>query len=1382
MAHIGNIPVPEVSPSGEFPFVTDYPHELRREYTIVAHLMANTLANLKIEQRFLLGTGVRVFTFRQAEMHIDDLDTLLAFWQARQGSYQPFTYNAPSDDGQSTEAVTVRFAGDISYRAVTDALFAVECLLIETPSTGPTYTLNSTDTRFPSETLTDALLEQEQELIPLVHVQVLEAGYPDNIYLSNRLCTVGAQDYLPRLLSWGPISQAIGGESDQATFVFGNADRVMRDLAADTNLDGAVIEFSLFHVGTGIKLDIWRGYVVDFGGDAEDEFELIAQDGIPLEIMHPMRSVSRTCWKPFNDGVNCIPPESSGVPCDHTLEGEFGCRFHNNARQFGGHITKPQSVRVKDNSTGTWGIGRLLLNATSLVNDSVDGAPLPEIYTDVPIPVQCLVAAARDEGDFYDVLGIVGEGPLSISQDIYQHRVNGQPPHGTQDQVLAGLIYGFRSSSGPDPEALQASGVFPADSDHWFQLTESGGDPDEATAIFAAGTAFAEIRIVDEKGLQLRRAQENEMQVVVDLGLGGYYWDGGRQTAEAGITNPIWVAVNTYLRALRLKNASAETQEALFDVDAAVAAAAVCADVVDKLVGVGSSGSWGTETQFKYVGILRDRKPLRDWLADILQTCLGYYTWVWGKLYLGMRIHSGVEADKAFTTGNVIHDSLRIRRKVARFNHLTVEFDEPNPDENVDRALDFARTTIVVEDQDHIETYGLKPQSVALNGVVSRSQALRVGATLLREELGGVSETEWRAARVGVFRSTVLSIGIIAGDVCSLTHPDMPDGMLASAATPDYGEFRVKRWRLHPDFSLEIEWETTTDSMYDLVVGPKPTDIPPDPLPVERIEEILPLQPWFPDQEAPAATDPLWDESDVNFRVQQVGTNAADGTVVRLSIFGDHPTTRTIPDTEPPRIGSISTSSTGGQLAAGAYIVVCLSAVNGSGEETRVSKPMGVQCGVSTSTNKIVLSNITWPEGTVGYRLYASADPRIMCRQDEATSTQPTSLDVTSVANIRRQGVPQEHLLGLKARAKHCYHAGVVGLAITDVVTGAGIVVADAGWEADEWQGRYVIMLADESDGSAPPLVFQILSNTEDTLVCDPDPGGAGVQEGDPFTITTKATTFSATQIGDEKFQNSQYPAGMNTDEEIGRVVRIIRGTGAGQERLVVGNDQTVLDVAPAWDTEPDATSIFIVIAAAWEYESSIVKLSTLMQAESVEISLPVENLLRETLICEVATVNKWGKEPNPSVNPWRLIYLFGVLGAGVRDWTAVIQDLDPTGAQAPLEAGDDLFTHRPVDTPEGYELELLEWVATLKVAPATGGTVELDILFSEDDGETWASIFPSGERPTFQAGEKLVAGSVFAQTIFPRHGIFSCDIVTVDGTAADLNFVLSGRKVPMAA
>jgi hypothetical protein len=69
-------------------------------------------------------------------------------------------------------------------------------------------------------------------------------------------------------LEFDGISQSIGNESDEAQFTFGNADRVMRDLANDVDLFRAEIAFSLFHVGTGIKVDLWKGNIVNWSCDS----------------------------------------------------------------------------------------------------------------------------------------------------------------------------------------------------------------------------------------------------------------------------------------------------------------------------------------------------------------------------------------------------------------------------------------------------------------------------------------------------------------------------------------------------------------------------------------------------------------------------------------------------------------------------------------------------------------------------------------------------------------------------------------------------------------------------------------------------------------------------------------------------------------------------------------------------------------------------------------------------------------------------------------------------------------------------------------------------------------------------------------------------------
>ena len=152
--------------------------------------------------------------------------------------------------------------------------------------TAPSYSLIATVTRFVAGSLGTALTAQAQSLVPLVHIVPRKTGYPDNIFLSNQRMTIGGQLYQERLLRWDGIQQVavgvpgVSAESDDVTLVFGNADRVMRQLAADVQLDYARVEFSLFHPLTRIKLDLWAGQVVPGGwqANAGPEFTLKCSD------------------------------------------------------------------------------------------------------------------------------------------------------------------------------------------------------------------------------------------------------------------------------------------------------------------------------------------------------------------------------------------------------------------------------------------------------------------------------------------------------------------------------------------------------------------------------------------------------------------------------------------------------------------------------------------------------------------------------------------------------------------------------------------------------------------------------------------------------------------------------------------------------------------------------------------------------------------------------------------------------------------------------------------------------------------------------------------------------------------------------------------------
>jgi hypothetical protein len=54
----------------------------------------------------------------------------------------------------------------------------------------------------------------------------------------------------------------------------------MRDLANDVDLFRATIEFSLYHVGQQIKLDLWKGDIINWQFDSGAEFKVTAADGL----------------------------------------------------------------------------------------------------------------------------------------------------------------------------------------------------------------------------------------------------------------------------------------------------------------------------------------------------------------------------------------------------------------------------------------------------------------------------------------------------------------------------------------------------------------------------------------------------------------------------------------------------------------------------------------------------------------------------------------------------------------------------------------------------------------------------------------------------------------------------------------------------------------------------------------------------------------------------------------------------------------------------------------------------------------------------------------------------------------------------------------------
>jgi len=1198
--YIGSIAVPEITPTGTFPIVGDFPFGRVQAPEIVVHQFGS--ANAKIEQRFYLGSGARRHLVRRAALNRTERNTLRDFWEARQGGYGAFTFNAPQEAG-GTAAVTARFEREpLAWDQAASGICSVGLVIVEIPTTSPAYTLNSTESRFPGASLKTALLSQVQELIPLITVQPRDQTY-SAIYVSDRRCTVGGQLYQARLLGWGGISQSIGGQSDDASFVFGNADRVMRQVSNAVDLWRSSIEFSLFHVGTGIKLDLWKGEVIDWDMDAGPEFRMSAADGIyELTLPYPDRLVDRNCWKLFN-GPACpyasVGSGGSGSSCDKGLETPNGCRAHNMQRYFGGIAAQPQGVRIRDNANNG-----VQITATSIIADSVYGQVIPQIYTDSALPIAAKVIAGRDEGEFYNALGIVGEGPLvAFDYDPLKQLLDNQAPHGPAP-------LGLRTALGTDPAGASDN----------FVLGETGASP---AAIYAAGTAFAEIRRSDQKGIQPTPLSTHTMQVTVAQGLRGWIWTGAGTRSEQLLTNPFWIAINCMLRARGLRYAAAAVCEQFFDVTSAIAAATICDQSVAKLVGSGS------EAQFKFRGVLQDQKPLRDWLQEIMMGALGFFTFVFGKLKIGIRINSSTV--EAFTEGSILFNSLRLKPVRPTFNHLTGSF--------ADEEFDYVANTVSVYDIDHAQLIGgaaaplFLKSTMSLVGCTSKSQAARIVSTRLREELGGISLSEQRKARMISYRTTILALNVEPGMVCSMTQADMPDGA---------GEFRVQSWRLNPDYSIDIEGRTTTDSMYDLTVGPKPVDVVASPVPAEIGFSVLPVPPWGGNVEMPLATNPMRGVTEKFFGLSLVYEELADvGTLAKLVLSGAAPVTNFY-TVESPSAASYSTSTSGGSIAAGSYVSLVFYGVNSAGRMSSPSTPVTVLVGAGGG-NKITVNGVIWPAGVSEYWVFASNNYGLLTRQMVASGT-PSAFDLTSISNVRNYTLPSGSIKLLRVAIYRLKHSGVDGLAVGSVAT-AAITVAGAAWTTNEWAGRIISVISDASDGSSPILDYTVVSNTADTFTVSGTPLADGVEADDVLILRAKASAYSATTIGDAKWANATYPAGMVVDDEVGLLAQIIHGTGKGQVRRVISNTSTIHTLDQPWEVTPDATSVYIVREGSYSYEAKSDPIDNDAPDNQIEISVPVDNLLGQTLYVEVLTVDKFDTQSPAANNQWREVYLPGDAG-----------------------------------------------------------------------------------------------------------------------------------------
>jgi hypothetical protein len=1456
---IGRITVPTVLNSGQtFPLTTQYPFGFSVERPVIVHRFGSLDA--KQEQRYYVGIGPRKFQFKHPNLNWAETNQIKAFWEAMQGPWKAFTYNVPNPGGSTTGVLVTFEQTPISFEYLRNAVqVGLNLIEVVDPTQAPTYAVNSTCLRFPSTALSTALLSEVQQIIPLVHIRVRESAVAD-IYVSDRRVTVGGQLYLPRLIGIGEpgsdvlISQDIKGTSDNVRFTFGNGDRVMTQLANDTDLKYAEIDLCLFHVNSGILLQLWKGVIQNFTSDGTPIFPVTCSDGF-FQIMnqYPERQLSRQCWKTYNDGVNC-PWASRGrsaaavtaaggdpTSCDYYLESANGCQVHGMAPYFGAHQADPQGVVIKDDSTGFLGFGRNTVTATSILSDTVWGLALPEIWCNsggnplYAFMASALMVAYRDESGYADSLGILSAGPLGgftasmvvTNADGYRYvvapMVDGYLWQGLKlDGNLNVTKYqpgmGLRYVTGSDPANASTD---------YFSLGQGSPQVWEPN-VYAAGTAACEIRIVKSTTIQPSTPDQHQMTVPIDYGMWGWTWDqSGNRTAVRGLINPFWIAVNMLLRAMGLygdpstgsnpaggSGPTSFAQLATFVLPSLIVgdgsgAAEIAADQVAAILGT------GVETQFQFQGIISSQKPFRDWLTEVLNCCLGFYTWEFGKLKLGCRINAS--AVDAYTLANSLFQSLRLTPIQAGFEHLVLSF--------ADVAYQYQANTAEYCDKSHSAYYGRagSPLTSQMHsvGCSSLSQALRIAATRTREEIGGVNPAEWRDARNAAWQTTLLGLGNEVGQVASMTHPDIPGlhgtcnvtgtsvtwasgdafdtsmenkevvingvqvlitgyttdptyhtvtGLLLASA-PGNGtnlpfqivtmSFRIQRWSLKKDWSVQIEGQTVTDSMYDLDVGPKPMDVVPGPLP--PLFYSIPLGPaWAPYQVQAAANDALF-PGEWTFDTNQSYAQMADGSMLaNLVVTGKLPVNEfSATGAGAPGIGSISQSATGGSLPANVMLRVAICAVDSNGLPSAPSNIAIIGTGAAAG-GAFTLANITWPAvaGLVSYVLFVATQDDLICAQATGALTAgpnstytPGSITFGGPLVRSTWALPSPYVSKVRLKAKHEIHGGIIGAPVDRVSTGALVAgylkgIPPSSNPSFTPVGR-IISIIGRPESATPYFSATVTSwdSSTGTIGVTPDPNGI-VQAGDCLVLRFNADASNSTNptsITDSGCQNIAYPGGMTPGAEVGNLVRVIRGVSRGlPPRKITANTATTI----TWDLPMviNPGDVWIIEEPTWPYSCDTTSLDNGNPLAVTTINMPTGNFVDEALVIAGFTVDVNGNESPDGDAPIREDWVFGAEGlskvAGL-----VFQMQGTLGVES--NAAQPLYLNRPVTVGDVK--------AYVQAAP-TGAAITFTIYVG---GTAWLTL-------TIPAGQTAVVATpsqIGALTEIPANTAVSIGITAVGTT-----------------
>lgn len=549
-----------------------------------------------------------------------------------------------------------------------------------------------------------------------------------------------------------------------------------------------------------------------------------------------------------------------------------------------------------------------------------------------------------------------------------------------------------------------------------------------------------------------------------------------------------------------------------------------------------------------------------------------------------------------------------------------------------DSENSFAQTSIALSDSDDVERVGQEVgATVSIDGCATYDQSVRLAKIIQKETHRGNAQGDTRGTRWFELVTSIRAIRVYVGQIVMVDWAKL--GLSATL-------FRVQGVQgPKKDGTITLTIQQHDDTWYIDALSQRPDPEYSNPKRDKLARASFPL---CPDLVAPRSGDAWRSTSERTFKVTPKWSVSPTGswngqievqTKIPANNFGL---------AQPPQVAiQATTASTGGSLAEGLYYLA-ISAKDSAGKYSPLSVIAQAYMATGTTEGVVTVPVQWWDSATSGYSLYAGRTPFRLSWQADGSGT-PSTVSLSAFLGLRG-GAPDQELDAVVAVGKEVAHSGILGAQVQAVGTNS-ITIGGTGWMANVLAGREISVVAKADYTALPVLNYAITANTT-AGVCTvtPDPMLDGLSLGDVIVVRSKPTVSNGGKtLTDALWANPFYPAGMDPTKEVGRLARIIHGTGEGLTNQITSATATSHTFAEAWAVTPDSTSRIIIEEPAWLPLASPLRPISNYSPETVKtFSIPNENYANRMLLIGLRTEDGSENANVEVLTPVREIWITG--------------------------------------------------------------------------------------------------------------------------------------------